>query len=98
MKNYQGKIPEEIQGWNLHSVFDDDGLSWGFYIKPQDHSDEWITCKLVAHGKATKKANYWFTMHMSEMRLGFSRDVFLLQKHRPNLYQKLFDELVKYKD
>ena len=98
MKNYVGRKPDEKEGWALHSTYEHDGLRWGFYIKPQDHNEEWITCKLVADGKAPKKANYWFTLNINQMRFGFGRDLITLQEHRMHLYLKLFEELDKYRN
>jgi hypothetical protein len=91
MKMQKGRIPTQDDGWQFDCELDDGEMSWALYIKPQDHSQDWITLKLVANGKAERKANYWFCYNVNEDRFGFGRDVMSLQKHRPNLYKKVLD-------
>lgn len=93
MKNYQGKIPSTDNGWEFDKTFEAYGIEWLMYIKPQPHSDDWVTCKIVANGKATGKANYWFVFNMSENRVGFSRDLMVMQNTRPVLFSMIIERL-----
>ena len=91
MKHYKGKQPSLNDGWILDKTFKD-SIDWFLHIKPQAHSKEWVTCKLSANGKSLNKANYWFAFNVENKQFGFCRDLMLMQKHQPNLYQMVTEE------
>jgi len=89
MKMQKGRIPSKDDGWQFDCELDDGQMKWSLYLKPQDSSSVWITLKLVANGKAERKANYWPCYNIQENRFGFGRDILALAQHRPILYQEL---------
>jgi hypothetical protein len=90
MKIYAGNHPDTIQGWEVIARLEDEnGLLWFVYRKPQDHSDEWITYKIVAEAKAFKKANYWLARNRVTGQIGFARDFAMMRSHRPLLHKSV---------
>ena len=87
MKMQKGRIPSKDDGWEFDKTFESDDSLWSLYIKPQQDDSHWLTCKLVANGKAETKANYWFFYNMTENIIAPHRDLSLLQKQRFNLHQ-----------
>ena len=57
--------------------------------------DGWINYKLVALGRAKRKANYWISFSKVG-RLGFDGDVLKLKVNRPELYACLKDFIEGY--
>ena len=86
-KMYQGKKPNQSEGWNQIGRFIDlSDIEWFVYEKNQKHSEEWFTYKIVANGKAISKANYWVARNAKTKQLGFARDVATMKEHRPELF------------
>jgi hypothetical protein len=83
MAQHAGRHPSASDGWEQIASFD----GWKVYTKAQDHSCEWLTCKVAADGKVQNKANYWFTKNTKTGQFGFCRDLALMQNHRPELHQ-----------
>jgi len=86
-KMYAGRIPDEQ--WNQIGQCDDEGVEWRVYSKAQDHSDDWMTYKIVANGRAQGKANYWLARNNKTAQIGFARDYFLMSNSRPNLFKQV---------
>lgn len=87
-KKYLGRIPEVEEGWDQVGEYeDDDGVQWLVFFKPQEHTEDWITYKIVANGRAHGKANYWLVRNNKTGQLGFARDFALLREHRPKLHE-----------
>jgi|LauGreDrversion4_2_1035121.scaffolds.fasta_scaffold1569857_1 hypothetical protein len=86
-RSHLGRIPPVEDGWKQVSQFENDEQVWMLYKKPQAHTDEWTTYKLVAKGRAKKKANYWLVKNHKTGAVGFANDFLLLQQYRPNLYK-----------
>lgn len=87
MKMYAGRIPDEQ--WSQVGQCSDDGVEWRVFSKPQDHSDEWLTYKIVANGRASGKANYWLARNNRTGQIGFARDYAIMQMNRPNLFRQV---------
>jgi hypothetical protein len=62
--------------------------------KPQKHTPDWLTYKIVANGRAANKANYWLVRNASTGRIGFSRDYIYMRCSRPELYEQV-DAILK---
>lgn len=90
-KTYAGRIPDE--SWSHLGKCVEDGMEWGVYAKPQDHSDDWVTYKIVANGRVASKANYWMARNCKTGKIGFARDYLILQINRPRLFE-MVDSIV----
>lgn len=90
-KSHAGRIPPSEEGWKQVSEFLYEEQSWMLYKKPQEHSDEWSTYKLVVKGRAKKKANYWLVKNHKTGAVGFANDFVLLQQYRPQLHQSIIE-------
>lgn len=89
-KQYAGNHPDLESGWiRWFEIQSNDGVSWSVYFKNQEHSDEWVTYKVCANGKASGKANFWFTKNTQTGQVGFGRDRELLKEHRPEIFERL---------
>ena len=88
-KKYAGNPPGVDEGWSQVGQCAADGVEWCVYAKPQDHSDEWITYKIVANGRAVTKANYWMAKNSKTGQIGFARDYYLLRTNRPKLFEQV---------
>ena len=86
-KMYAGRIPDKQ--WSQIGTATDNGLEWCVYSKGQDHSEEWLTYKIVANGRARGKANYWLARNTRTGRIGFARDYAIMQMDRPNLFTQV---------
>ena len=89
MKSYQGKMPEAEDGWLVASSVKHDGVEWIVCYKRQPHSDDWINIKVCANGRASGKANYWFTRNQMTGQIGFSRDLSIMREHKPDLHARV---------
>ena len=86
-KFYQGKKPDESKCWELiNSFIDSFNIEWLIYEQKQKHSDEWLTYKVVANGKAINKANYWFARNIKTKQIGFARDMATMKEYKPDLF------------
>lgn len=94
-KLYQGKKPDKSKGWKQIGTFVDlSDIEWFVYEQKQNHSDEWLTYKIVANGKAINKANYWLARNSKTKAVGFARDMATMKEHRPELFF-YFDHLME---
>lgn len=88
-KTYRGNPPQGKHWSPMGSCKDGDGLNWIIFIGTQQRSEEWVTYKIIASGRATNKANYWFTRNLKTGRMGLSRDLHHMQNYRPDLYAQV---------
>ena len=88
-KSYLGKTPPQEDGWRLEFSFEFEKQEWNLFKKPQAHTDDWITYKLVVNGRAKRKANYWIVKNHKTGAVGFANDFICLQQHRPELYKSV---------
>ena len=79
-KMYKGKKPR-TDGWEQLAVIEGD-VRWLAFVKDTPDS-EWITVKLVADGRAPRKANYW--LGWDGKRFANFKDTLALMEHRPEL-------------
>ena len=88
MKTYIGKEPNTDDGeWTKIGFAKLEGLNWGVFMKEQCHSDEWVTFKVCADGRAKMKANYWVTKNLKTGQIGYPRDWAIMKDTRPNLHE-----------
>lgn len=86
-KKYLGRKPDQGEGWQqIDSFLDGDEVEWLFYKKPQEHSNEWFTYKIVANGEAENKANYWLVRNNQTKQIGFGKDFSIMRNNRPDLH------------
>jgi hypothetical protein len=92
-----GKMFESDEWEHQATWVDDDegGIKWFVFSKRQPHSESWRTYKVVANGRVTKKANYWFAYDHDSGWLAFANDVMAMQKYRPKMYAFLMNEFLK---
>jgi hypothetical protein len=88
-KNYMGKVPSGEDGWCELGEVEDDGVTWGVFVKKQAHTEDWVTLKVAAKGRAYRKANYWLVKNFKTGQIGFCRDFATMRQHRPELHQKV---------
>jgi hypothetical protein len=94
-KMYLGQIPSLADGWEkIGECLDDDRVKWLVFKKPQEHSDEWITYKVVADGRAINKANYWLARNDATGQIGFARDYAFMSEKRPKLREEV-DQIIE---
>lgn len=89
MKSFQGRVPSADDGWKLNKQFNLNNLNWSLYIKQQEHSPTWLTCKFIADGKAMSKANYWFGFNIKEKQFAFARDLMTMKANNHEMYDML---------
>lgn len=84
MKMYKGQIPPSP--WAQVHRATVDGVEWLVFEKSQAHSDEWVTYKVVANGRASSKANYWMARNKTTGKIAFARDYAIMKTTRPELF------------
>jgi hypothetical protein len=87
-KKHKGNHPDLENGWEKIGEWLDkggDGVRWSIFRRRQEHSDEWMTYKICANGKAESKANYW-AVRKNTGQLGFIKDMAIMRAHRPELH------------
>lgn len=83
-RTYIGNHESEETGWiRIGNVEEEHGLEWTLYSKAQPNSDGWDYVKVVAAGRAAKKANYWLSWNGRRFATG--RDFVNLNQHRKAL-------------
>lgn len=92
-RTHQGRVPDSADGWVQQEVLQSDGVEWGVYVQPQEHTPDWITVKVVAHGRAPNKANYWMVRNKKSGKTGFAKDFMAMMVNRPELYKMVEDVL-----
>lgn len=93
---YAGRIPPADAGWTkVEDLKSADGTRWSLYRQPQPHSSDWSTYKVVAIPEAERKANYWFVFNEETRKIGFSRDLVVMSKSRPELHAELIGYLTR---
>jgi hypothetical protein len=85
---YQGNDPG--LDWECMEILEEGGTEWYLYRR-EGASDDWQSMKLVAQGKALRKANYWFGWNGK--RTNNSRDWMTLGGHRAELQQAVLGYL-----
>jgi len=90
-KMYAGKIPNQLDGWVQIGTCkeQDGGVEWLVFKKPQAHTPDWFTYKIVANGRARGKANYWLVRNSQDGKIGFARDYVLLRENRPDIHAQV---------
>jgi len=89
-KMYAGKIPSTSEGWaQIGECKDKNGARWFVFSKPQAHTPDWRTYKIVANGRARGKANYWLVRNSQNGKIGFARDYVLLRENRPDIHAQV---------
>ena len=92
-KNHRGRLPSYSEGWaQFGSHDDDDGVNWLMFNRAQPNQD-WLTIKIVANGKALRKANYWLTVNLVDGRIAFNRDQLHMRLYREGLAAKVNDAI-----
>ena len=94
-KTYSGNIPHGSQWSIVGTCKDSDMTKWLIFRATQEHSQEWVTVKVVAHGRAQNKANYWFGENLKTGSISSTRDMQNMQKNRPHLYAQVVAILKK---
>lgn len=95
VKNYEGRMPHASEGWKLTGVCTADGIEWHVFTKAQAHTDEWFTHKIVAKGRAPRKANYWLARNAKTGQVGFAKDFLVMRTNRPELHAKVEEMLAR---
>jgi hypothetical protein len=93
MKTYAGSVPRSEDGWRLLAslyVISDGG--WAVYVKHQPEG-KWANYRVVAQGRAYRKANYWLAQELTTGRMAEVRDFGLLRQGRPGLYKAVMQLL-----
>lgn len=89
-KMYAGNLPKDGEGWEqVGKCMDSDDVEWLVFSKPQDHTPDWMTFKIVANGRAQNKANYWLVKNAVTGQIGFARDYVHMQDSRPELHAQV---------
>lgn len=90
-KSYLGKLPSPHEPWQQIAKITDptDKTQWLMFRKPQAHTPDWATYKLVANGRAKHKANYWLVRNSKTGQIGFAKDMAIMQKNRPHLHSQV---------
>lgn len=89
-KMYVGKMPETGDGWSYVGLCKDaDSVEWMVFRKPQEHTPDWATYKIVANGRARNKANYWLVRNSRTGQIGFARDYVFMRDNRPELHEQV---------
>jgi len=79
-KMYKGGLPR-ARGWEKIGVIEQD-VRWLLFVK-DDADNDWVSVKVVADGRAPKKANYWLGWNGS--RFSWRTDMVSLVQQRPDL-------------
>jgi len=85
-KGQKGNHPKG-DDWRQLGAVHDVGIQWVVYARSQPPPSEWITIKVAADGRAARKANYWWTIHLPTRRIGYRRARDILAATRPSLAQ-----------
>jgi len=88
VKHWAGKVPSTETHTRVASFE-------GFTLYQSKHQvdNSWIEFKLIATGaRAAHKANYWLLWNSGEKSF-HGRDVYLLKKYRPSLYEQVLEWL-----
>ena len=93
-KMFCGNAPEGDE-WSLLDEITDQSIRWNIFEKDQQHSNEWMTYKVCAEGRAPHKANYWFSRNAVTGQVGFTRDLTAMLDKRPDLYHGIMNILEK---
>lgn len=89
-KMYAGNLPKDGEGWEqVGKCMDSDDVEWLVFSKPQDHTPDWMTFKIVANGRAQNKANYWLVKNAVTGQIGFARDYVHMRDSRPELHAQV---------
>ena len=89
-KMYAGNLPKDGEGWEqVGKCMDSDDVEWLVFSKPQDHTLNWMTFKIVANGRAQNKANYWLVKNAVTGQIGFARDYVHMRDSRPELHAQV---------
>jgi hypothetical protein len=88
-KMYRGNVPDCGEGWAQVAQCMDSDAEWLVYSKPQDHSPDWMTFKIVAKGRVPNKANYWLAKNITTGQIGFCRDYVYMRDNRPELHAQV---------
>ena len=87
---YAGNPPKDGEGWEqIWKCIDSDDVEWLVFSKPQDHTPDWMTFKIVANGRARHKANYWLVKNIETGQIGFARDYVHMRDSRPELHAQI---------
>ena len=90
-KLYSGNHGEDGDGWiKIGQIGKFDGVKWSIYRKPQPNGSEWDYVKVVADGKAPRKANYWLSWNGDRFAIG--GDFLKMLEHRKDMY----DEVISF--
>lgn len=83
-KTFSGNHESEETGWaKLGETEKCDGVEWSLYRKEQPSGGDWVYIKVVANGRAVRKANYWLSWNGS--RFGTGGDFLKMAQHRKEL-------------
>ena len=87
---FDGRIPDVNNGWHqIGECVDGDQVQWIVFERKQDHTDDWMTYKIVANGRARHKANYWLAKNIKTGQIGFARDYVYMRENRPELHAQV---------
>jgi hypothetical protein len=90
MRTYFGLVPNLNDGWKqIDKYVDHDGIEWLVFRRPQEHTPDWSTYKVVSNGRAANKANYWLVRNDRTGQIGFARDYASMRENRPKLHEKI---------
>jgi len=82
--------PEPTGDWKLfEKQFHCDGVNWVVLYKAHGG---FLNLKVAAYGRASHKANYWFSYKMAE-KYFFGRDLSIMKENRDELYQFVLSEI-----
>jgi hypothetical protein len=88
MRTYLGQVPSLAEGWKqINRYTDDEGIAWLVFRRSQEHTPDWSTYKVVAEGRALRKANYWLVRNDRTGQIGFARDYVSMRTNRPKLHE-----------
>ena len=93
VRTHRGRPPSAADGWVQFGSHEDDGVDWLLFSRPQKHTQDWLTIKVVANGKALRKANYWLTVNLMNGKIAFSRDQLQMMLYREGLVEKVGESI-----
>lgn len=85
-QSFRGNAPTTDEWMHLHSFCHED-LDWLLFFRVKESSAGWVNGKLVADGRAPRKANYWLAWR--DGLLARTRDTGTLCTGRPELYEQV---------
>ena len=87
-QTFRGNIPRAEDWMHLHTLRDEE-TDWLLFFRGARGPDDkgWVNGKLLADGRAPRKANYWLSWR--DGRLARHRDAGTLSVGRPALYSLL---------